>query len=140
MTSRAVPILLFLAALIAAPWTAHADYAPPSPWPYAKGTSTPQVGVLIRSVGSTLSGSIAWNASGGTAYWECFDATSQPLTGTAPVWQSVSCATNSFCSAATVPAGGIKFTTGIYCGFSSTGPTYTQAAGASAGFYSVAYR
>ena len=96
--------------------------------------------MLIHSGVATLGDLIAWNASGGTAYLEAFDSTTQPPTGTAPIWQSVSCGNNSFCSAATVPAGGIKVTAGLYVAYSSTGPTYTQAAGSSTGFYSVAWR
>lgn len=139
--SRFLAWLLLLGLVLVCPWSARADYAPPSPFNYSKGTSTPQVGVLIHSGAATLGGLVAWNASGGTAYLMAFDATSQPSTGTAPIWQSASCATTAFCAtAANVPAGGIRVTTGLYVAFSSTGPTYTQAAGASTGAYIVTWR
>ena len=140
VVQKFIRLSLVLLLVVLAPWPAHADYSPPSPYGYTKGASTPQAGVLIHSGVATLGGLFAWNASGGTAYLEAFDATSPPTTGTAPVWQSSSCAVNSFCSAATVPAGGIKVSTGLYVAFSSTGPTYTQAAGSSTGTYMVAWR
>lgn len=113
---------------------------PPGTYTYTTGTTLAQVGVLARSGAAVFGGAESWNASGGAAYLMCFDRTTQPSTGTAPIWGSVSCGSATFCSLATVPAGGIRTTAGIYCAFSSTGPTYTQASGASTGFYSITYR
>ena len=133
---------LLLVALVASPWPAHADYAPPTPYVCVKGTSVPQAGVQVYSGATTIGGYQAWNASGGTAYLMIFDATSQPSSGTgvAPVWQSASCGSNTFCSVSTIPAGGIKLTTGAWLAFSSNGPSYTQAVGASTGSYAVLRR
>lgn len=113
---------------------------PPGSYTYATGTTLAQAGVLARAGAATFGGAEAWNASGGTAYLMCFDRTTQPSTGTAPAWGSVSCASATFCPMATVPAAGIRMATGVYCAFSSTGPTYTQASGSSTGFYSITYR
>lgn len=142
-TRVGMPFVLAAAALVyvlsaATPSLGALD--PPGSYTYATGTTLPQAGVLARSGAAVFGGAESWNASGGTAYLMCFDRTTQPSTGTAPIWGSVSCAGTTFCSMATVPAAGIRAATGVYCAFSSTGPTYTQAAGSSTGFYTIIYR
>jgi hypothetical protein len=142
---RILEAVAFVAVLVfgwasLSPSTAEGGYDPPGTFGYSTGTSMPQAGVLIHTGATVLGGILAWNASGGTAYLQCWDRTTQPSTGTAPVWSSASCATNSFCQMVAVPAGGVKLSAGLYCGFSSTGPTYTQAAGASTGFYAALWR
>lgn len=115
---------------------------PPGTYTYFNATSTPAAGLLLRT-GSAVVGSInVYNATGGAAFLQLFDRTTQPSSGTgvSPVWEGPSCGNNIVCVITNIPAGGIRFTTGVYIGFSSTGASYTAVAGASTGSVELAYR
>ena len=115
-------------------------YDPTAPFNFTTGTSIPAVGVTAHTGACVVGGVMATNSSGSTAFLMMFDATAQPTSGTAPLWQSASCANAAFCPMTAIPPGGINAKNGVYLAFSTSGAIYTPTAGTSAAFWSVLFR
>jgi hypothetical protein len=111
---------------------AWAQYNPAPPATYTTMASVPLVAAQICTGPCVITGAETYNIAGGPAYLQLFDSATQPITAsTQQTLESPVCANNATCTL-TLPAGGVRFTSGAWADGSFLGDSYSSINGQNA--------